>query len=264
MHSYWQKQTLENPLYPDMEWERPERRDQAGTLLIIGGSSHSFHAVAEAYAIAVEQGIGEARIIVPEPLRKLTKHIPNMVYGPATPAGSFSAKAIEPMIFAAAACDGALLIGDLDRNSETTIAISQFIRTYNGPLTITRDAFDNNKQESKFIASRPNTLLVLAPGQLQLFAREVGSEYAFTSSMDLLVFVERLHQFTNKYPETTIITRHADLIVLSKNGTIITTAYPEVSDLWRTKASSLSAVAWLHHRDKMLEGIASSLVRLFD
>ncbi len=264
MHSYWQKQTPDNPLYPDMEWERPERRDQAGTLLVIGGSSHSFHAVAEAYSLAVEHGIGEARIIVPEPLRKLTKHIPNMVYGPATPAGSFSARAIEPMIFAAAACDGALLIGDLDRNSETTIAISHFIRTYNGPLTITRDAFDNNKQESKFMSTRPNTLLVLAPGQLQVYAREVGSEHAFTSSMDLLVFIERLHQFTSKNPEATIITRHAELLVLSKNGQIITTAYPEVTDVWRTKAAVASAVAWLHHREKAFEGIASSLIRLFD
>ncbi len=63
MFPYWRKQTVDSPLFPDIEWERPERRDQAGSLLIIGGSSHGFHTVSEAYQIAKDHGIGESHIL---------------------------------------------------------------------------------------------------------------------------------------------------------------------------------------------------------
>ena len=35
MYDYWQKQT-EKALFPEIEWSKPERKDQAGRILIIG------------------------------------------------------------------------------------------------------------------------------------------------------------------------------------------------------------------------------------
>jgi len=36
--AYWQCQTPEQPLFPDIEWNKPEQRSRAGKLGIIGGS----------------------------------------------------------------------------------------------------------------------------------------------------------------------------------------------------------------------------------
>ena len=46
-HPYWQKQTPEKPLFPDIEWAKPEQKSQAGRLGIIGGNKLGFMGVAE-------------------------------------------------------------------------------------------------------------------------------------------------------------------------------------------------------------------------
>ena len=58
---YWQRQEPGEPLFPDLLWSRPENRQFAGKLLIMGGNAHGFAAPAEAYAHAEKAGIGVAR-----------------------------------------------------------------------------------------------------------------------------------------------------------------------------------------------------------
>ena len=262
MYSYWQRQTPDTPLYPDIEWERPERRDQAGSLLIIGGSTHAFIAVHDAFQAATEAGIGQARALVPEQLRKLTKHFPSIAYAESTSTGFFGGKSFETMLYAAAACDGVMLAGDVGRNSETAITFAQFVRTYNGPLAITKDAFDCLYSESGFLAQRENTLLVLAEGQLQRFLKEQASPIALTSTLDLPVYVERLHRYSSEH-SVSILTRHGDVYVLAHNGEIVTTTLDVQEEIWRVRAAARAIVAWLHHRDKPLEGISASILNIF-
>ena len=68
MADYWRKQQPGQPLYGDILWSRPERRDQAGRLTIIGGNSHGFSAVASAYQLARQLGVGEVRAVIPDAL----------------------------------------------------------------------------------------------------------------------------------------------------------------------------------------------------
>ena len=56
--------------FPDVEWNKPERRDQAGKLGIIGGNKLGFLAVAESYQEALKAGVGEARVLLPDALKK--------------------------------------------------------------------------------------------------------------------------------------------------------------------------------------------------
>jgi len=51
--AYWQRQTPEQPLFPDIEWNKPEQRSRAGKLGIIGGNKLGFAGVAEAYSTAL-------------------------------------------------------------------------------------------------------------------------------------------------------------------------------------------------------------------
>jgi len=65
-HTYWQKQASEKPLFPDIAWSKPEMRSFAGKLAIVGGNKLGFAGVAEAYGTALEAGVGEVRVLMPD------------------------------------------------------------------------------------------------------------------------------------------------------------------------------------------------------
>ena len=63
------------PLFPDVEWSRPEQRTMRGRLGIIGGNKLGFAGVAEAYTTALQAGAGEVRVLLPDILKKTMKYI---------------------------------------------------------------------------------------------------------------------------------------------------------------------------------------------
>jgi len=259
MHDFWQKQEPETPLYPDILWEKPERRDQAGKLLIVGGSTGGIHDVAEAYQTAKDAGVGEARVLVPESLRALTKHIEKIDFLPATPTGNFSLKGRDTLLFSASQMNGVLLPGGLGRNSETAMLLGEFIRSYRGPLTITKDAIDLLYGEAKVLLGREDTLLVVSLSQLQRLAREVRSPLAFRSDMDFLNFLERLHQFSHQH-NAMITTKHHNDILSVAHGQIVSTKREDLNELWCVDTASKAITFWLHHPKLAAEAIASSLI----
>ncbi|MEK7153084.1 MAG: hypothetical protein AAB834_03995, partial [Patescibacteria group bacterium] len=80
---FWQKQVPGKPLFPELEWSRPENRQMAGKLLIVGGNLHGFAAPAEAYALSLKAGIGTSRVLLPSAIQK--------VVGPSIENGEFAA-----------------------------------------------------------------------------------------------------------------------------------------------------------------------------
>ncbi len=164
--SYWRKQTASKPLFPDIEWNKPERRDQAGRLGIIGGNKLGFAGVAEAYSTTLATGVGQVRVLLPDVLRKtIPSAITDTVYAASNPSGGLAGDAFPDMQALGAWASGILLIGDASRNSETAIVYERFISSYSGPLTITRDAIDLVKNNAHLIVERPQTLYVASFAQ---------------------------------------------------------------------------------------------------
>src|SRR5688572_16330521 len=98
IHSYWRKQTAEKPLFPDIEWSKPEQRSQAGRLGIIGGNKLGFAGVAEAYGVAQTTGVGELRVLLPDVLRKtIPATITDTMFAPTNPSGSLARDALAEM-----------------------------------------------------------------------------------------------------------------------------------------------------------------------
>lgn len=256
---YWQRQTKEKPLFPNVLWERPERRDLAGKLLVIGGSSNGVHDPALAYEVAKETGIGDVRVAVPESLKQIARHMDDISLLPATSSGNFSIKGREPLLFAAQWADGVLAAGNLGRNSETTLLLSNLIHDYRGPLTLTKDAVDSLYGESRQLLSRDDTLLIVSFAQLQRLAKEVRSPFSFRYDMDFLILVQRLHEFSETI-EAAIVTKHLDQIIVCLEGQVISTGRKDLEDLWCVEIASKSTVFWLHNRAKMLEAVATALI----
>ena len=258
-HAYWQTQQPGKPLFPDIEWSKPERRDQAGKLAIIGGNKLGFAGVAEAYSQTLEAGVGKVKVLLPDVLKKtIPPTMTDVIFGASNPSGSLAKDSLSEMHALGAWADGALLVGDAGRNSETAIVYEDFIREYAGMLTITRDAIDLVKNSSQVLVERPDTLLVVSFAQLQKLFQTVYYPKILTFSMQLAQLVEALHKFTITYP-CSIVVLHKDHIIVASKGDIVSQPWDNAMAIWRGSVAAKAASYWLWNRTDLLKSVTSSL-----
>lgn len=259
-HTYWQRQTADKPLFPDIEWSKPEQKSKAGKLAIIGGNKLGFAGVAEAYTQALEAGVGEVKVLLPDALKK---SVPNAVidanFAASNASGGFSAEARPELAAISDWADAVLIVGDLGRNSETAVLFEQFLEQYKKPVTLTRDAVDLVRNNPKLLADRPNTLLVISFAQLQKLFQGVYYPKILTFSMQLVQLVENLHKFTITYP-VAIATLHNETLLLAHDGQVVTTKWENPMAIWRGTTAARAASYWLWNSDKPLEATTASVV----
>jgi hypothetical protein len=261
MRDYWHKQTVEQPLYPDLLWSRPENKRQAGKLLIVGGNAHGFAAAGEAYGKAAKAGIGTARVLLPDSLQKTVGRVFEAgEYAPSTPSGSFSRQALAELQAMSAWADATLVAGDLGRNSETAILLEQFMTKYSGLLTITKDAANYFINTPKPLLARQNSLLVISFAQLQKLATKARFPMALTFEMDFLRLIDALHEFTKSH-QPFIVVKHLQTIFVAVNGQVSTTKLAEDIDIWRVKTAAAAAVWWLQNPGQTFEALTSAVIQ---
>jgi len=259
-HTYWHKQATNKPLFPELEWSRPENKAFAGKLLIIGGHEHSFAAPADAYGAALRAGIGVTRVLLPNRLlRTVSKIFPEAEFTMSNPSGGFSQMALGDALNLAEWADGILLAGDTGRNSETAILLERLLDKYDGQVTVTKDAVDYFIATPQQILQRPSTTLVLSFAQLQKLAMNSRFTRAFTFDMDLVHLVEALHEFT-KIHAVNIITKHRDTIFVNVNGQVSSTKLAEDQQIWRVKTAAACSVWWLQNPGKMFEALSTAII----
>lgn len=255
---FWQRQTDAHPLFKELEWSRPEQKSRAGQLGIIGGNKLGFHAIAESYETSLATGAGQVRVLLPDCLKKSLPMIPDAIFGACNPSGSLSADAITEMRALGEWANEVLLIGDAGRNSETAVLYETWIRSYEGPLTVTRDAIDLVKNAPDLLVERPDTMLVASFAQIQKLFSGVYYPKILTFSMQLAQLVEALHKFTITYP-CTIVTLHRDQIIIANDGAVVTQEFTDAMRIWRGDVATKAAVWWLWSRDKTLASAVASL-----
>lgn len=258
---YWKQQTDSNHLYPDIEWSKPERRDQSGKLLIIGGNKLGFAAVADAYQTALATGAGEAKVLLPDCLKKsVPSTLLDVLFAACTPSGSLSKDALADLRASSDWADGVLLIGDAGRNAETALLYEEFINNYKGMLTITRDAIDLVKNDPKLLVERDNTLIIASFAQLQKLFSGVYYPKILTFNMQLMQLVDALYKFTITYPAT-IMTLHKDVLIVAHNGQVITQQWQEPMAIWRGSVATNAACYWLWNPGQILQSTAASIAK---
>ncbi len=256
---FWQKQTPEQPLFPDVEWSKPEQRSQAGRLGIVGGNKLGFAGVAESYDIALRAGVGEVRVLLPDVLRKtIPPTITDAIFGATTPSGSLGKEAETEIHALSAWANSILLIGDAGRNSETAILYEHFIQDYTGQLVITRDAIDLVKNGSSILVERENTLLVLSFAQLQKLFQSVYYPRVLTFSMQLSNLVDALHKFTITYP-VAIMVLHKDYLLVAAKGEVTSTHWQNAMAIWRGSVACKAASYWLWNPGSVLKAATASI-----
>lgn len=259
-HPYWQKQQPTAPLFPDIEWSRPEQRSMAGKLAIIGGHSGGFVAVANAFQLAAVSGIGQARAVVPDVLRRtIPPAITDIVFTASTPSGGIAKD--DPVLLAAAAwADCLLLVGDSGRSAETAIAFEQLLPGDTN-LVITRDAADLLMNAAARVVDRPGTTLVLSLAQLQKLFRAIYYPKMISFSMPLLALVEAVHKLTLTYP-LSLVTFHQQQLVIAHKGQVTTTPFTKPLAIWRGDAAAIAACYLCWTPGKPVEALSTAMRHL--
>lgn len=259
-YPYWKKQTADKPLFVDIEWSKPEQLSHRGKLGLIGGNKLGFTSVAENYQAAIKAGVGKVQVLLPDDLKKsIPSTMLDVKFGPSNPSGGLSKDAISEMKALGDWSDGILMIGDTGQNSETSILYEYFIHSYNGPLTITRDAFDLIKNDAHNLVDRPNTLLVLSFAQVQKLFQAVYYPKVLLFNMQLTNFVEAIHKFTITYP-ICLAVLFKDNLIVACDGKVTTTPFENPMQIWRGITATNAAIYWLWNPKKPLESVTTSLL----
>lgn len=257
-NDYWKKQTKETPLFPDIEWSKPEQKSQAGKLLIVGGTTHGFTAVVKSYSAALETGAGEVKVAVPDALKKtLPPDFHDSIFLPTNQSGALAKDGEKELIVASQWANGALLVGDSGQNSETAILYDKLLNSTDTWLTITRDAVELLFTSAEKLVNRPNTNLVMNFQQTQKLFSKVYYPKILTFSMQFISFIEAIHKFTITYPVTLTVLFN-DKIVVSFNGEVISQDFSDQMALINGILAAKTATYLLWNQKKPLEAIATS------
>ncbi len=258
-NTYWLKQTVDEPVFPDLLWSRPETKQARGKLLIIGGNSQGFMAPAQTYSAAIEAGIGTSRVILPQHVQKLLpQSFSEMEFATSNPSGGFARQALAELLDIAQWSDGVLLAGDFGRNSETAILLESFSQKYTGQLTLVQDSIDYFLSNPIQILARQKTLVVPTFTQLQRLGTAAKFKTAFTSNMDFLHFIEALYEFTKEH-QIAVIVNHLETDFVAVDGQVSSTK-PGSNDN-EVSVASHSAVWWLQNPTKQFEALTTSLTK---
>ena len=260
MDAHWQKQQPNTPLFPDIEWNKPERRDLAGRLGIIGGNKLGFAAAAEAYETAKAVGAGEVRVLLPDALRsKVPTQMTDVLFAPTNASGSLASEAASDITALEEWATGLLFIGDAGKNSQTAIIYERAIVSAEKPVILTRDAIDLVQHSFPAILDNPHITFVASFAQIQRLFRAVYYPKVLTFSMQLAQFVDVLHKFTITYP-VTIAVLHAEQMVVAHGGEVVTQPWHNAMRVWRGETATKAASYVLWTPEQPFDAVVTSLV----
>lgn len=273
--SYWQK--AKQPLFTDLTWNLPERK--TGRVAVLGGNRQSFSTpIRISEYLARQFPIQTVATLLPDALRLKLPPLPNLTFFPSTASGSFDR---SPALRAALADpDAALFIGDLSKNSATTIALAEAIRPAQlkhpadqgttaphsaapSPLLVlARDSLDALAPEASNWLNRDRLIIVASLLQLQKLLRAIYYPRMIMLSQPLVPALETLHKFTLSYP-VTLCTFHQGQIITAHQGQVITTpleltTYSPLT-LWSGQLAANTLALNLYNPNHPLEATTAAL-----
>lgn len=159
----------DEPLFPDILWNRPTSIGRSGRLLIIGGHKHEFSQIQHIFEVAEASGIGEIKAAMPDSLRRLLPGVDAGFFLPSTQSGSIARSAMGELLHIASDFDAIVIGANITNNSETAIFIESIVRKSELPIIITEEAITILKFNPDLITGNPNILVVSTmPGIFEL------------------------------------------------------------------------------------------------
>ncbi len=201
--SDWLKQTDE-PLFPDIFWEVPLNRAQAKKLLIVGGHAKQFAETVGLYQYALAAGIGSARVVLPDSLRKLIGSQPDCLFVESNPSGSISKNACTEILAYASECDGIIFSSELSHNTETISLLETLFTEITYPIFFSSNVLEMLSFQPELMLGNER-VLVTDTKRLTRFADKIHLPITIKLQDSILNKIDFMTNITNTYPLALIL-----------------------------------------------------------
>lgn len=249
-------QPADEPLFPDLLWSKPENKNLAGKLLIVGGQAGQFTAVSKSYSSAVKAGTGHTRVLLPASLEKATSHSPNIEYAAANRSGSFAKHSLAIINDLSDWSDGVLLAGNFGKNSETTTVLDGYLlRCPATVVVITENALSSISLPLEQLIKRPITIS-LSSASIRELPMSLGVNKAMTTSLNLVNAAEILAELTTDQ-KGSIVCEFNGHIWVSSGGKVSATKHTTDVDI--TKLSAYCATWLIQQKSKNFQALTTAV-----
>jgi hypothetical protein len=255
MDDFWLKQTDE-PLWPELQWSRPQQKRLAKKLLIVGGYEQGFNAVGRLYQAALDAGIGAAKVALPSSLKRTVgSALPDAVFTELAPEPSHLGPAKTELMAYADWADG-VVFAQTGNNSKTALLLADFIGSYGGPLVAGDELAELLKHDTGVLAGRKQTLFCFSFDGLQRWAAHHKSEVGFRHDMGLRPFVLALRQLNQYQNQPLMCIYEQQVVVVADGGRVVSTPRQQTPD--PIALAGFGATWWLQQPGKTLEALATA------
>jgi NAD(P)H-hydrate repair Nnr-like enzyme with NAD(P)H-hydrate dehydratase domain len=246
------------PLYEDIIWNKPENKNNAGKILIIGGSQDNFRNVSDIYNYCLKARAGTIKIVLPNTLQK-NLFDPNLdqIFLASTKSGSFSSIGLAEMLDLANWSDITILAGNFSKSSETELLMQNFLNKCPSAICIVDDALEIATPVSNDLNEKKNRLLIGSFSQLQKALLKIYPEQILKVSRSIVEQLTSIEQIKNKLNLSIISYDLSNFIVISENK-ISLTKYPNLTN-WKNMLAAFGSTYFIHNQETLFKGLTSAV-----
>ncbi len=167
-----------------LSWEKPERKDQAGSIIIFGGSSFKLKEVDTIFKKAKASGIGQASALVPESLAKGFKRDDPYLVPIALDNYFGLADSGYKTLQEELSLTEALILADVGNNSSTGLKLAKLVSNSVKPTFLTNSAASLFSNYANEVLKNPNLTLVINLQNLQKLVKASSIKLSTSLSSD--------------------------------------------------------------------------------
>src|SRR4051812_16862820 len=117
----------DEPLFPNILYNRPVTRHAAGRLLVAGGHSGEISLPTIIHQLGIAAGLGECHVVLPDNLAKFLGGAPGTFFAASNPSGSLAPEALGRILELSEEADAVALGASLSNNSTTAMLVENLV-----------------------------------------------------------------------------------------------------------------------------------------
>lgn len=245
MNVMWHKQS-NKPLFPNIFWEVPLNRNQAKNLLIVGGHAKQFSETVGLYQYALAAGIGSAKVVLPDSLRKLIGNQPDCLFVASNPSGSIAKDTAQEILEYSNECDGVIFSSELSYNAETVSLLETLFTEIIKPIFFSSNILGMLLFQPNILL-RGTKILVSDTKHLIKLANSIQFPITIKAQSSIINKVEILTKLTAEYGIGILLTEHP--IINAYEGQVCVTEAQNIN-VSQPEILALVTTFWLQHINK--------------
>ncbi len=164
----------DEPLYPDVLYNRPVTRAAGGRLLVVGGHQGEFSLPTAVHQFALAAGVGECTVVLPDVLAKFLGGAPGVAFAAATASGSLDRAALGRILELSEEADAVAIGPSLSNNSATAILAERLAAEVERPVSVFDEGLSGLRHNVASVTGNSKALVILTMAELFKLAGALG------------------------------------------------------------------------------------------